>query len=105
MVNAPEGGECFAGQATAERRRLLRDGFVAQVYATDRYRRAVALVTTAAGRELNVDLARRGFVDDRYLERFRGEHPSLAARLDAASAAARQDRAPLWGACHGQGED
>lgn len=101
MVNAPERGECFGAEATAERRRLVADGFRAEVYTDDRYGRGVSVVTTANGRNLNVLLARTGFVDDRYLEQFRAQRPELAAQLDAAFAAAQTERAGLWGACSG----
>lgn len=102
LVNAPETGECFGREATAERRRLVAGGFRAQVYAQDRYDRAVAVITTADGRDVNVELARRGFVDDRYLAQFRSENPPLATRLDAAFAAARAEGAGLWTACSGR---
>ena len=99
MVNAPEVGECFGAQATAERTRLVADGFRASVYSADRHHRQVAVVTTADGTNLNVQLARHGYVDDRYLEQFRHENAALAEQLDAAFARARADRVGLWGAC------
>lgn len=99
LVNAPEQDECFGRQATAERRALVAGGFRAEVYAQDRYGRGVAVVTTAEGQDVNVHLARHGFADDRYLGQFRHQNPPLAARLDAAFAAARADRRGLWGAC------
>jgi endonuclease YncB( thermonuclease family) len=99
MVNAPEQDECFGPEATAERASLVADGFRADVYSTDRYDRRVAVVTTADGVNVNVHLARRGFADDRYLEQFRSENPSLAAELEPAFAAAKAERAGLWGAC------
>jgi endonuclease YncB( thermonuclease family) len=99
MVNAPETGECFGGQATAERARLVAAGFRPEVYSTDRYGRQVAVVTTADGTNLNVHLARHGFVDDRYLAQFRHENPVLARELDAAFARAKADGAGLWRAC------
>ena len=99
MVNAPEVDECFGSQATAERQRLTAGGFRAEVYATDRYGRGVAIVTLPDGRNLNVHLARAGFADDRYLDDFRDEHPGLAAELDIAFADARAERRGLWAAC------
>ena len=99
MVDAPEVGECFAQQATDERRRLVAGGFLAHAYARDRYGRDVSLVTAADGTNVNVHLARHGFVDDRYLAQFRHENPALAADLEAAFAAARQEGAGLWRAC------
>ncbi len=104
MVNAPEQDECFGAQATAERRRLVAAGFRAVVYSVDRYGRGVSVVTTADGRNLNVHLARHGFVDDRYLADFRHENPPLAAELDVAFAEARAQGRGLWSACAaGQG--
>ena len=99
LVNAPEHDECFGAEATAERRARTADGFRAEVYTTDRYGRAVSVVTTADGRNLNVHLARHGFVDDRFLAEFRGENEALARELDAAFAAARQEGRGLWSAC------
>ena len=99
MVNAPEVGECWGDQATAARRSLVADGFRAEVYTRDRYGRGVSVVTAADGTNVNVALARRGHVDDRYLDEFRHENRSLAAALDAAFAAAKRERAGLWGSC------
>jgi endonuclease YncB( thermonuclease family) len=99
LVNAPEQDECFGSEATAERRRQVAAGFRAEVYTVDRYGRGVSVVTTADGRNLNVHLARHGFVDDRYLAQFRHEHPSLAAELDVAFAEARAQGRGLWSAC------
>ncbi len=99
MVNAPETGECFGSEATAERKALIADGFRANAYARDTYGRSVSVVTTASGLNVNVHLARRGFVDDRYLAQFRSENPSLAAELDQAFAAAKAGREGLWGRC------
>ena len=77
----------------------LRGGFRARVYTRDAYGRGVAVVTTAAGTNVNVYLARHGFANDRYLAEFRHEKPDLAVALDAAFAAAKRERAGLWGAC------
>lgn len=99
MVNAPEQDECFGREATAAREGLVADGFRAEVYSTDRYGRRVAVVTTADGVNVNVHLARQGLADDRYLHQFRSENPSLAAALEQAFAAAKAERAGLWGAC------
>ncbi len=101
MVNAPEADECFGPEATAKRTALTADGFRADSYTVDTYGRSVSVVTTASGLNLNVHLARTGFVDDRYLAQFRSENPSLAAELDRAFAAARAERAGLWGRCAG----
>lgn len=99
MVNAPEVGECYGDRATAERKRLTARGFRADAYADDRYGRSVSVVTSADGTNINVHLARHGFADDRYLEQFRHENPSLAAALDDAFTAAKAERSGLWGAC------
>ncbi len=99
LVNTPEQDECFGAAATAERRARTADGFRASVYATDRYGRAVSVVTTADGIDLNVHLARNGFADDRFLAEFRSENEALARELDAAFAAARREGRGLWSAC------
>ena len=91
--------ECFGAEASKERKRLVAEGFRATVYSVDRYGRQVSVVTTVDGRNLNVDLARRGFANDRYLNKFRSENRGLAAQLDSAFAAATKERAGLWGAC------
>lgn len=104
LVNAPELDECFGPEASAERKELTAGGFRAEVYTDDRYGRGVAVVTTADGINLNVHLARHGFVDDRYLADFRHENPSLAAELDAAFAAARAEGRGLWSACTARSE-
>lgn len=99
LVNAPEQDECFGAEATAERRHQVAGGFRADVYTVDEHGRGVSVVTTADGTNLNVHLARQGFVDDRYLAEFRHEAPALAADLDAAFAEARAERRGLWSAC------
>jgi len=99
LVNAPEQGKCFGAEATAERQRQVAAGFRAAVYSRDRYGRAVAVVTTADGTNLNVHLARQGFVDDRYLNDFREENAALAGELDVAFAEARARGRGLWSAC------
>lgn len=99
LVNTPEVGECFADEATARRKDLVAGGFRAEEYATDRYGRAVSVVTSADGTNVNVTLARGGYADDRYLARHRDENRPLARELDEAFAAARAGRTGLWGAC------
>jgi endonuclease YncB( thermonuclease family) len=103
LVNTPEQGECYAAEATAERKRLVADGFRAEVYATDRYGRSVAVVTSAEGVNVNVHLARNGFADDRYLQRHRHENPALAAEMDEAFRAAKAEVAGQWGQCRSSG--
>jgi endonuclease YncB( thermonuclease family) len=99
MVNAPETNECGGAAATAYRKRALAAGFYARTYSTDRYGRKVAVVSTRAGVELNVLMASKGLVNDRYLAEFRHENPPLARRLDAAFARARAEGAGVWGTC------
>ncbi len=99
LVNAPELGECFGQAASDKRKQLVRAGFRAAVYTTDRFGRAVSVVTLADGRNLNVFLARNGFVNDRFLAEFRSENPSLAGQLDLAFAAAKAERIGLWRGC------
>ncbi len=99
LVNTPELDECFGRAASDRRKALVRQGFRAQVYATDRYGRSVAAVTLADGRNLNLLLAETGHADDRYLAAHRAENPSLARELDAAFASAKAQRLGLWGAC------
>lgn len=69
------------------------------MYASDRYGRSVAIITTAEGTNVNLWLARTGYADDRYLARYRHEKPALAAELDTAFAAAKHERNGLWRAC------
>ena len=99
LVNTPELDECYGQTASAERKRLVRNGFRAVVYTKDTHGRLVSVVYLADGTNLNVFLARHGYANDRYLARFRHENPALAAQLDPAFAAARRERAGLWGAC------
>ncbi len=99
LINTPELSECFGDVAKTARRRLVADGFRAEVYSKDRYGRLVSVVTLADGRNLNVLLAREGYANDRYLERYRSENERLARELDTAFAAAKRERRGLWGAC------
>lgn len=99
LINTPELNECYGEVAKTARRRLVADGFRAEVYSKDRYGRLVSVVTLADGRNLNVLLAREGYANDKYLARFRAENPDLAAELDGAFAAAKRDRRGLWGGC------
>jgi micrococcal nuclease len=99
LINTPEYNECYGSTATAKRKSMTANGFRASVYATDSYGRRVAVITTASGVNLNVYLARHGYANDKYLDTFRSENPSLATKLDAAFAAAKREKAGLWGAC------
>lgn len=101
LVNTPETGECYGSVATAKRKELTAGGFRAEIYTVDTYGRSVSLVTLADGRNLNIFLARSGFANDKFLEQFRSENRALAAQLDEAFAAAKAERAGLWGACAG----
>ena len=99
LVNTPELDECYGQTASAERKRLVRNGFRAEVYSHDTHGRLVAVVHLADGTNLNVFLARHGYANDKYLGQFRHENPALARQLDVAFAAAKRERAGLWGAC------
>ena len=88
LVNTPERNEQCGPEATAFTRDFLSNGFVADVYATDDHGRAVAEIRDDRGRSLNVQLAKSGLGDGRYLEQFRHENPDLARRLDRALASA-----------------
>jgi endonuclease YncB( thermonuclease family) len=99
LINTPEYNECYGSTATAKRKSMTANGFRAKVYSTDSYGRRVAVITTASGVNLNVYLARHGYANDKYLDEFRHENPSLATKLDAAFAAAKREKAGLWGAC------
>ena len=104
LINTPETDECGGAAATAYRQRALADGFRVQVYATDDYGRQVAVVLAANGVNLNVAMARDGIADDRYLERFRHENPTLARQLDAAFAEARAAGRGIWRTCSAPAE-
>lgn len=99
LVNAPETNECFGNTATRERKALTANGFRAQVYTHDTYGRGVSVITLRNGTNLNVYLARHGYVNDKYLSEFRQENTALAAQLDVAFAAAKRQKAGLWSAC------
>lgn len=99
LINTPETDECGGAAATAYRKRALAGGFRAEVYASDRYGRNVAVVIAPNGVNLNVAMARDGIADDRYLDRYRHENPLLAAQLDEAFATAKADGVGIWSAC------
>ena len=99
LVNAPETNECYGSAATAKRKQLVAAGFRAHVYTHDTYGRAVSVVSLPDGTDLNVWLARHGYVNDKYLAEFRHENQTLAAQLDVAFAAAKREKAGLWSAC------
>ncbi|MTB87285.1 DUF2510 domain-containing protein [Aeromicrobium sp. zg-629] len=100
LVNTPERNEKCGPEATAFTRKFLSDGFTVDAYATDTYGRAVAEVFDPKGRSLNVELAKSGLGDGRYLDQFRHENPDLGRRLDRALASAakpdcRKSAAPV----------
>ena len=99
LINAPELNECYGPEASAKRKDLVAKGFRAAVYDTDRYGRKVSEVTLTDGTNLNVYLARQGYANDRYLNEFRADRPTLARELDAAFAAAKREHKGLWGHC------
>jgi endonuclease YncB( thermonuclease family) len=99
LINTPEYNECYGSTASAKRKAMTANGFRAKVYSTDSYGRRVAVITTASGVNLNIFLARHGYANDKYLDEFRYENQSLASKLDVAFAAAKREKAGLWGAC------
>lgn len=99
LINTPETNECGGAAATAYRKQALAAGFRAKPYATDAYGREVSVIVAANGVNLNVAMARDGIANDRYLEQFRHENPSLAAQLDVAFAEARTARRGIWKTC------
>lgn len=84
LVNTPEANEKCGKQAAAFTRNFIASGFEADIYATDTYGRSVAEVFDDEGKSLNVALAKSGLGNDRYLDEFRHENPTLASELDAA---------------------
>ena len=86
LINTPETNEPCGAEATAFTRRFLSGGFTVDAYATDDYGRAVAEVLDDDGRSLNVEIAKSGLGDGRYLEQFRHENVGLGRRLDRALA-------------------
>lgn len=84
LVNAPERFEPCYAEATQFTRRFLSDGFTAHAYATDVHGRHIAEVFNRRGRSLNVELAKSGLGNGKYLDRFRRENPELAGRVERA---------------------
>ncbi len=82
LVNAPELDEPCGRDAREFSRRFLASGFSVDAYSSDPYGRRVAEAFDQSGRSLNVALAKSGYGDDRYLNKFRHENPDLARRLD-----------------------
>jgi endonuclease YncB( thermonuclease family) len=88
LVNTPETTEPCGPEATAFTSKFLSGGFTADAYSVDSHGRAVAEVLDESGRSLNVELAKSGLGNDRYLEQFRHENPDLGKRLDSALSSA-----------------
>lgn len=74
MINTPETNEPCGAEATAFTRRFLSSGFTVDAYATDDCGRAIAKLPDDDGRSLNVEIAKNGLGDGRYLEQFRHEN-------------------------------
>lgn len=90
LINTPETNEKCGTEATAFTRTFLSNGFTVDAYTTDSHGRSVAEVFDEDGKSLNVELAKSGLGDDRYLEQFRHENPDLGHRLDSALASASE---------------
>lgn len=88
LINTPETNERCGPEATTFTREFLSNGFTVDAYTTDRHSRSVAEVFDQDGKSLNVEIAKSGLGDDRYLEQFRHENPELGRRLDSALASA-----------------
>jgi endonuclease YncB( thermonuclease family) len=102
QIDAPEaGGECYSGAATRELARLARPGarVVLEVDPrldrVDRYERLLRYVH-AGGRNVNVELVRRGAATPYFYGGDRGRH---ANALLSATSAARAAGRGMWGAC------
>jgi micrococcal nuclease len=102
QIDAPEaGGECYATAAAWELARLAPPGARVGLEAdpeldrVDRYGRLLRYLH-AGGRNVNVELVRRGAATPWF---YRAERGRYAARLLEAVAAARRERRGLWGAC------
>jgi micrococcal nuclease len=103
QIDTPEvgTGECFSRAAGRELRALLPPGGVGALEAdprldqVDRYGRLLRYVVRN-GRNLNVELVRRGAATVWFYDGDRGRY---AVRLLAAATAARSAHRGLWGAC------
>ena len=103
QIDTPEvgSGECFSRAAARELRALLPNGAPVTLEAdprldrVDRYRRLLRYVIRD-GRNLNLELVRRGAATVWFYDGDRGRY---ATQLLAAATAARQARRGLWGAC------
>lgn len=101
QIDTPEvgSGECYSRAAARELRRLLPAALALEadprLDQVDGYGRLLRYVH-ARGRNVNVELVRRGAATVYF---YRGERGRYAARLLAAARAARAARRGLWGAC------
>ena len=99
LVNTPELDEECGPEAAEYRRALTAGGFQVQQRTNGQaaFGRVTAILVTPAGLDIGLDLARKGYADDRYLERYRSEvsgayarEMEQAFRAGAASATGRQ---------------
>jgi micrococcal nuclease len=103
QIDTPEvgTGECFSRAAGRELRAMLPTGAAVTLVAdprlgqVDRYGRLLRYVFRA-GRNLNLELVRRGAATVWFYDAARGRY---AGRLLAAATSARRARLGLWGAC------
>lgn len=103
QIDAPEpgSGECYSRASARELRRLLPAGASVVLEAdppldvTDRYGRLLRYVH-AGGRNVNLELVRRGAAT---VWLYGGERGRYASQLLAAARSARAARRGLWGAC------
>ena len=102
QIDAPESGEeCYAAASTRELARLSPPGSRVvleadtQLDRVDRYGRLLRYVH-AGGRNVNVELVRRGAATPWFYDGDRGRY---ALRLLAATPTARAAQRGMWGAC------
>lgn len=102
QIDAPESGtECYSAASRLELVRLARPGSQAILEVdpaldrVDRYGRLLRYVH-AGGRNVNVELVRRGAATPWF---YGGDRGRYAARLLAATASARTARRGMWAAC------
>ena len=102
QVDAPEaGGECHAGASTRELARLAPPGARVVLEADSRLDRVDAFgrllrYVHVGGRNVNVELVRRGAATPWF---YRGERGRYASLLLGAVRDARAERRGLWSAC------
>jgi micrococcal nuclease len=102
QIDAPEaGGECHAAASTRELARLAPPGARVVLLADPRLDRVdvfgrLLRYVQAAGRNVNVELVRRGAATPYFFDGDRGRH---AGALLSAVSAARSARRGMWRAC------